>query len=247
MVSMDQQSASDNETSDPNRDNAQQVDPQHDLPGHATDEDQQNLRLVEGEQPPVVTAESIVEAILFSTDQPLPATRIGAIVGGLGAKRVREIIEQFNERYRQSGSAFRIEHIAGGYQMMTLPQFSPWLEQLHRVRSESKLSKAALETLAVVAYRQPVTRAQIEAIRGVACGEVLRSLMDKGLIKIVGRAEELGRPMLYGTTRKFLEVFGLSSLDDLPQIEELQPPAQPSAPPAEQSPDQDQASDSTSD
>ena len=110
--------------------------------------------------------------------------------------------------------------------MLTLPEYNSYLEKLHKVRGESRLSRAALETLAIVAYKQPATRAVIEAIRGVACGEVLRSLMDKGLIKVVGRAEELGRPMLYGSTRKFLEVFGLNTLDQLPQVEELEPPQQ---------------------
>ena len=110
--------------------------------------------------------------------------------------------------------------------MLTLSNYNHWLKQLLRVRSETKLSPAALETLAIIAYKQPVIRADIEAIRGVAVGEVIRSLCYKGLIKIVGRAEVLGRPMLYGTTKKFLEVFGLNTLKDLPKIEELKKPEQ---------------------
>ena len=108
--------------------------------------------------------------------------------------------------------------------MLTLSPYNNWLKKLLRTRSDTKLSPAALETLAIISYKQPIIRADIEAIRGVAAGEMIRSLMYKGLVKIVGRAEVLGRPMLYGTTKKFLEVFGLNSLKDLPKIEELKEP-----------------------
>ena len=108
--------------------------------------------------------------------------------------------------------------------MMTLSIYNSWLKKLVRVRSDSKLTSAALETLAIISYKQPVIRADIEAVRGVAVGEMIRGLMYKGLVKIVGRAEVLGRPMLYGTTRKFLETFGLNSLKDLPKTEELKQP-----------------------
>ena len=108
--------------------------------------------------------------------------------------------------------------------MLTLSPYNHWLKKLLRARSDNKLSPAALETLAIIAYKQPVIRADIEAIRGVAVGEVIRSLCYKGLVKIVGRAEVLGRPMLYGTTKKFLEVFGLNTLKDLPKVQELKEP-----------------------
>jgi len=108
--------------------------------------------------------------------------------------------------------------------MMTLSSYNHWLKKLLQVRDQSKLSPAALETLAIIAYKQPIIRADIEAVRGVAVGEIIRNLMYKGLVKIVGRAEVLGRPMLYGTTKKFLEIFGLNSLKDLPKIEELKKP-----------------------
>ncbi|UCG57247.1 MAG: SMC-Scp complex subunit ScpB [Phycisphaerales bacterium] len=169
------------------------------------------------------TIESVVEAVLFASDEPLSEARLAGIVD-LSAKQMRQHIETLNEKYRAGGNAFRIEQIAGGYQMLTLSQYNHWLRKLHRARSDSKLSPAALETLAIIAYKQPVIRADIEAIRGVAAGEMIRGLMYKGLVKIVGRAEVLGRPMLYGTTRKFLEVFGLNSLKDLPKIEELKKP-----------------------
>ncbi len=171
-----------------------------------------------------ITTHTVVEAILFSADAPLPAARIAEIIGVGDAREVRKYVAALNEKYEQGGAAFRIEEIAGGLQMLTLPDYDTWVNKLRKKRAESKLSQAALETLAIVAYKQPVLRAEIEAIRGVAAGEMLNRLRELGLIKIVGRADDLGRPMLYGTTRKFLEVFGLSSLEELPQIEELKSP-----------------------
>ncbi|UCE50579.1 MAG: SMC-Scp complex subunit ScpB [Phycisphaerales bacterium] len=169
------------------------------------------------------TVESVVEAVLFASDEPLSAARLANIVE-TDTKRVRDQIKKLNEKYRANNNAFRIEQIAGGFQMLTLSPYNHWLKKLLRVRSDSKLSAAAMETLAIIAYKQPVIRADIEAIRGVAAGEVIRSLAYKGLVKIVGRAEVLGRPMLYGTTKKFLEVFGLNTLKDLPKVEELKKP-----------------------
>jgi segregation and condensation protein B len=169
------------------------------------------------------TVESVIEAILFATDEPLTDGKLASIVETT-AKQVRESVESLNAKYAGNHSAFRIEQIAGGYQMLTLNLYNPWLKKMLRARSDSKLSPAAMETLAIIAYKQPIIRADIEAIRGVAVGEVIRSLMYKGLVKIAGRAEILGRPMLYGTTKKFLEIFGLNSLKDLPKAEELKNP-----------------------
>ena len=165
-----------------------------------------------------------VEALLFAADSPLRAAKIAQAAGLGGQREVTQAVKTLNERYEQSGSAFRIESIAGGYQMLTCPEYHDVLSALFRVRGDSRLSQAALETLAIVAYRQPVLRADIEVIRGVASGEVLRGLLEKQLAKIVGRAEVIGRPMLYGTTRRFLELFGLKDLTDLPRVEELRPP-----------------------
>jgi segregation and condensation protein B len=162
-----------------------------------------------------------VEAILFACDSPLTAGKIALVAELPTARLVKEAVEALNARYEQVGSAFRIEHIAGGYQMLTQGHFGDMLARLSHQRNDSRLSQASLETLAIVAYRQPVLRADIEAIRGVACGEVLRGLMEKQLIRIAGRAEVLGRPLLYGTTKRFLEVFGLADLSDLPKVEEL--------------------------
>ena len=135
--------------------------------------------------------------------------------------RLTEAISQLNTNYEETGRAFRIEALASGYQVLTLPTFGPLLARLKGERQQSRLSQAALETLAIIAYRQPILRADLESIRGVACGEVLKSLMDRRLVRIVGRAEEVGRPMLYGTTREFLRVFGLASPTELPQAKEL--------------------------
>jgi len=171
-----------------------------------------------------IETQGVVEALLFATDAPLPAAKIAQIMGVGDARTVRKHIAALNQRYEQTDAAFRIEEIAGGYQMLTLPKYNTWLAKLLRVRQETRLSPAALETLAIVAYKQPVLRAEIEAIRGVSVGEVLNRLREMNLIKIVGRDEQIGRPMLYGTTKRFLEVFGLASLKDLPKIEELKPP-----------------------
>jgi segregation and condensation protein B len=180
------------------------------------------LRIPEEKQTDL-SVESVVEAVLFASDEPLTVERLANIVG-TSVKQIRRNVKNLNDKYEANNNAFRIEQIAGGYQMLTLSSYNHWLQKLLRARSESKLSPAALETLAIIAYKQPVIRTDIEAIRGVAVGEIVRGLMYKGLVKIVGRAEVLGRPMLYGTTKKFLEVFGLNSLKDLPKIEELKKP-----------------------
>jgi segregation and condensation protein B len=161
----------------------------------------------------------VVEALVLSAERPIGAARVAAALGleeKGAAALVRQCVDTLNQQYEQSGRAFRIEQVAGGFKAMMLPEFAPQLAALHGVRESQSLSKAAVETLAIIAYRQPVTRASLEAIRGVACGEVLRALIERRLVDVAGRAEEPGRPMLYGTTKRFLEVFGLGSLKDLP-------------------------------
>jgi len=139
------------------------------------------------------------------------------------SRQIDDAVAYLNTQYQSTGRAFRIEAVAGGYRVMTLPEHARVVSNLHRQRVSTRLTKAAVETLAIIAYKQPMTRAQLEAIRGVACGEVLRSLMDRRLITIKGRAEELGRPILYGTTKQFLDHFGLASLTELPSLAELRP------------------------
>ena len=166
-----------------------------------------------------------VESILMTVDRPMPEAKLGELIGVPAkgrAKVIRDAVDELNAFYEQTGRSFRVDRVAGGFQILTQPDFGPLLLRLHTDRTRSRLSGAALETLSILAYRQPIMRAEIEAIRGVACGEVLRGLMERRLCKIVGRAEELGRPMLYGTTQEFLNVFGLASLDDLPVVEGLE-------------------------
>lgn len=161
----------------------------------------------------------IVEALLFASDAPVGAGKLAELAGAATPVRVRQTIKQLNEKYETAELSFRIEAIAGGFQMLTLADYQPWLMKLNKQRSRSRLSNAAIETLAIIAYKQPIIRAEIDTIRGVASGDALTRLREMGLIKIVGRAELVGRPMLYGTTRKFLDVFGLANLEQLPTIE----------------------------
>jgi len=166
----------------------------------------------------------VVEALLFSTDVPLSPGKLAETVGLDSTRPIKEVIAQLNQGYESRQAAYRIEERASGYQLLTLPQYADYVERLVRKKDEGRLTPASLETLAIVAYKQPIIRADVEAIRGVACGEVLRSLMEHNLVKIVGRAEIVGRPMLYGTTRYFLEVFGLANLKDLPKADLLKQP-----------------------
>lgn len=192
--------------------------------------------VVEPKERRSVSAESIapaVEAILMSADRPAPARRIAEALG-LAApiegdeppapkaeKAISGAVALLNEQYVKSGRSFRVEALAGGYRVVTLPEHGQAVAAFHRSRQASRLSKAGVETLAIIAYRQPITRAELERIRGVSCGEVLKSLLERRLITIQGRAEEVGRPMLYATTRHFLDLFGMATLKDLPTVEEL--------------------------
>jgi segregation and condensation protein B len=162
---------------------------------------------------------AILESLLFSTHHPLTTQRLTDLLGAK-AGVIRKAIKDLNKGYEETNRSFRIEQVAGGYQMLTLPEYGEYLQKLLQKEADAKLTKAALETLAIIAYKQPILRAELESIRGVACGETIRSLMEKHLVKIAGRAELPGRPILYGTTKRFLELFGLNTLKDLPQAEE---------------------------
>ncbi|MBV8781727.1 MAG: SMC-Scp complex subunit ScpB [Phycisphaerae bacterium] len=162
---------------------------------------------------------ALLEALLFGSQHPLTAGRLAELMSLQTTKPIRKAIRALNEQYEATNRSFRIEQVAGGFQMLSLPKYGEVLRKLHQREIDAKLTKAALETLAIIAYKQPILRANVEAIRGVACGETIRSLMEKHLVKIDGRAEEPGRPILYGTTKRFLELFGLNSLKDLPQSE----------------------------
>jgi len=168
---------------------------------------------------------AMVEAALLAADEPLSPRRLAAIAVLSDAAEARRLVRRLQALYQRDGSAFQVEEAAGGYQLLTRPEFHPWLARLRRAYIDLRLSAPARETLAIVAYRQPITRADVEAIRGVQCSEMLRQLMEKGLVRIAGRDHSLGRPVLYGTTKKFLQIMGLKSLRDLPQAEQLRPPA----------------------
>jgi segregation and condensation protein B len=162
-----------------------------------------------------------VEAVLFLSREPLNSRKIAQHANLQDGTEARTLIRLLNRLYDQEGRAFRVEEVAGGYQLLTRRKFASWLRRLAHVPNEIRLSGPALETLAVIAYRQPVLRADIEAIRGVNSGEILRLLMERDLVRIGGRSEELGRPYLYTTTRRFLQLFGLTALEDLPPTESL--------------------------
>ncbi|MCI0333642.1 MAG: SMC-Scp complex subunit ScpB [Planctomycetes bacterium] len=164
---------------------------------------------------------SRLEAILFLARQPLGLRKLAQLANLADATEARTLLRSLRERYDGRGCAFQVAQVAGGYQLLSRREFAPWLRPQGAPEREIRLSPPALETLAVVAYRQPVLRAEVEAIRGVACGEILRQLMDRDLLRIVGRSEELGRPLRYGTTKRFLEVYGLSNLDQLPWSDQL--------------------------
>ncbi|MCD6094233.1 MAG: SMC-Scp complex subunit ScpB [Candidatus Omnitrophica bacterium] len=163
-------------------------------------------------------AKRIIEAALFASPKPLLIEGLNKVLR-LGNKAIREIIEELKNEYAKERRSFQIVEIAQGFQICTLPLYAPWLKRIARREREEKLSAAALETLSIIAYRQPVTRADIEVIRGVEVGGILRLLTEKKLIRIAGRKETLGRPLIYRTTSHFLQYFGLRSLSDLPKLE----------------------------
>lgn len=172
----------------------------------------------------------MVEALLFASEVPLTAADLARLDPALDEERVEQLVRDLRHEYQLHEHAFDVVEIAGGYQLLTRPEFAPVLERFDSAPAPSRLSTPALETLAIVAYRQPIGRAEIEEIRGVGAGGVLKTLQERELVDVVGRGDSLGRPLLYGTTRRFLEHFGFRSLADLPRPEEL--PVVLAAPPA---------------
>jgi len=159
----------------------------------------------------------VVEALLFASDTPLEAERIREVLELPSAQAARELVEELRARYGDRG--LQIVEVGGGYRMITRPELAPWLVRLARARTKSRLSRPALETLAIVAYKQPVSRPEMDAIRGVNSEAVLENLLERRLIRITGRKEAPGRPYLFETTREFLVAFGLRDLSDLPKVE----------------------------
>ncbi len=167
------------------------------------------------------TAKRIIEALLFSSSKPITVSEVKKVLRGLRPSEIEKLILNLKTEYEQETRSFRIQEIAGGYEISTDPKFAPWIMKLEMHKRARQATQSALETLAIIAYKQPVTRAEIEDLRGVDIASVIAALLEKSLIKIVGRKEVPGRPFLYGTTEKFLEHFGLKSLSDLPQVGEI--------------------------
>ncbi|MFA4888323.1 MAG: SMC-Scp complex subunit ScpB [Candidatus Omnitrophota bacterium] len=164
---------------------------------------------------------SVIEAMLFASEKPLLIEQARKVLDNLEAADLRGKIEELKSEYIQANRGMRIVEIAGGFQMITSPDSAPFLKKFFRERRIEKLSKPALETLAIIAYKQPLTRQEIEFLRNVNVDAMMRSLMDKNLVRICGRKKAPGRPHVYGTTRQFLEHFGLKSLEELPKLEEF--------------------------
>jgi segregation and condensation protein B len=167
-------------------------------------------------------AKTIIEALLFAAGETLSIARLEELLDDASPSAIGDLIAELNADYLREGRAFRIQEVAGGWRLVTRTEFAPWVRRLMESGRPTRLSQAALETLAIVAYKQPVTRAELESIRGVSVDAVIQTLVDRGLVTIVGRGEGLGRPLMYGTSDHFLEYFGLPGLDALPKPEELQ-------------------------
>lgn len=163
----------------------------------------------------------LLEALLMVVNEPIAIRQLASLAGYPDPTAVRTAVGELNQVYDQQARAYRIEEVAGGLQLLTRKQFATWIRRGSHVPGEQILSPGMLETLSIVAYRQPVVRAEIESIRGVGCDEVLRQLIQRDLIRISGREEDLGRPFLYETTKTFLRVFGLQSIEHLPRFKKI--------------------------
>ena len=161
----------------------------------------------------------VVEALLFASDTPVEAERIQEVLDLESPAVARELVEGLRARLEAEGRALRVMDVAGGYRLVTRPEVAPWLVKLARTRTRSRLSRPSLETLAIIGYRQPVSRPEVDAIRGVNSEAVLDNLLERRMIRIAGRKDSPGRPFLYETTREFLVAFGLRDLGDLPKVE----------------------------
>ena len=170
----------------------------------------------------VIDNQQIVEALLFASDSPLSGKKIREIIPEIAnEKQVKKIISQIDEKYETTNSPLKIVELAGGYQIVTRDTFSTWISQLYKSRSRQKLTRKGLETLAIIAYKQPVTKQEVEHIRGVNADGVIRTLIERNLITIKGREKAPGNPLLYGTTDYFLEYFGLADISYLPKLKEI--------------------------
>jgi segregation and condensation protein B len=164
---------------------------------------------------------SIIEGLIFAHSEPVTVDSLAAVIQGTSADRIQSVLDGLEDEYLQRSRGFVLVKVAGGYQFRSLPKIAPWILEMRRMKP-ARLSRAALETLSIVAYNQPVTKSRIEQIRGVESSAPLRSLVERDLVVIVGRKDIAGRPMLYGTSKRFLEVFGLPDLASLPALPEVE-------------------------
>jgi segregation and condensation protein B len=179
---------------------------------------------------------SVIESLLFVADAPLSLQRLSAVLEGVERKEIASAARDLQAEYEASGRGFRLAEVAGGYQMRSCRENAEWVRKLQRGKP-ARMTRATLETLSIVAYRQPITRAEVEDVRGVDSGGVLSSLLERRLIRIVGRKDMVGRPFLYGTTAEFLEMFNLKDLADLPTLKEVEAAPVSDSPPADPSPE----------
>lgn len=184
------------------------------------EEDEPKNNEPQWDQDPIASMRRL-EAVLFLARRPLTSRKLSQLAGLEDGTQARTMVANLNKHYDAVSRAFHVKRVSGGFQLMTRPQFFKWIRRLEHVPRSRRLSPIMMETLSVVAYRQPIIKAEIEAIRGVSCGEMLRQLLEVGLVKIAGRSPELGRPFLYATSKEFLVSFGLNSLDDLPRADVL--------------------------
>ena len=175
---------------------------------HPTEQDEESLKRV-------------VEALIFASDKPLAARQIKDIIGDVDTRVIRKLVNELKQEYSDSQRSFDITEVAGGFQFVTSPVYGRWLKKLYNIKQNNYLTGPSLETIAIVAYRQPVTKADIEFVRGVSVDGVVSSLQQKGFIKIVGKKDVVGKPFLYGTTPLFLQYFGLNSIEELPVLSEF--------------------------
>ena len=167
-------------------------------------------------------SESIIEALIMASPEPLPGKKIADQIEKLTPSKVANAVAQLNERYVETGSSFRIRELAGGYQFYILSEYTSYVQDMFARRRKMRLTRPALETLAIIAYKQPVTKTEIEQIRGVASDGVIHNLLEKNMITVKGRAQTVGKPLQYGTTDEFLKFFGLNKLEDMPKMSEIE-------------------------
>lgn len=163
----------------------------------------------------------IIEALIFASDKPLAIKQIKDIIGDTDTRLIRKLVNDLKQEFSQDQRSFNISEVAGGFQFSTDPAYARWLKKLYKIKQSDYLTGPSLETIAIIAYRQPVTKADIESIRGVAVDGVINNLLQKGFVKVVGKKDVIGRPYLYGTTALFLQYFGLNSIEDLPALSDF--------------------------